>query len=1036
MPPTSFYKQQHRFPYQLLLILLLITHTYKTTAQLQNEPRYNRFQWHNYTWHTFHTKAFHIYFPKGNDSMASYISRELPEATKKIKRSMGTSLLRPPHVILYPSVTQVYESNIGLYETKEYSFPTFITKGTRLVLAYTDNYEQLKAQLYEALARSIWEAQLRQNLEEQAKSKTGEEDIPYWYKEGAIKYFANGWPIQAEDQLKRSFREQRFTNWQQSIAYQPKLSGQAFCYFLQQQYYPQAPMQLFSQLKKKKNLRRALRLITKKNIDSVLYECHQYYTKRFIEKDTTKQITKSKSTNIPKATGILKNLQTSEDGKQIAYATYSKNKRTTWLYDTKTKEQEKISSYILPPWINDYSSDPYPLLQWESNNLYITQPKKNKFSILNPTQGTQTSIARADGITKTRVTSNKQYQLSAYKKGQSDIVTYDPNKEAYTALTNDPYDDNSFDLNQQGATVFTSDRKIQEATPEQKRTIGFKDTSETEQGIYLLNNKKVQPIQTDIISYSKWDKPIWLSSNQILATHTKQGTENFAIINNFNQHNGAIQTLGNYQPIQYHPQTNSITSYTHTKDTITIYTTPLQEWIADNNNIDTTSPWLTDYNNNLVAKKREDSLIKVSKDDNPSFLEGVLIPKGAKEKTRQREDSIAKSLQYDTKKVKPYILQLHGAYFSAKVNNDYFINRYQPYQNYQGQFKFPELGGMAQGGFTDIFENHHVNIGFRLPAGSEGSDFYIRYENTKKRIDWGVAYFRKVESLNADPKRNWTDEAGRLYPNNAKVKTHYGEVNITHPFTYYLKAGFIQAIRYDRTIFLATDKYTLKFEDYRSVWSISTLSVTYNKLQPTIPMLHKGYHAKAMIDVFQPLGGNEGTVTGNTIQLQYHQPIYKYITWVSKFQIGYSGRQSKVLYNLGGIDNNVTVRVDSNAQAPQNVPYAFQTLVTPLRGYLQNTIQGNQYLNWNNDVYFPVFQTLIPIETLLNFINNLQLGIFSDIATARETWNPTNPINNKWHLSYGLSARTTLAGYPIRVDMAWPGTFSKQPILYFSLSSK
>lgn len=131
---------------------------------------------------------------------------------------------------------------------------------------------------------------------------------------------------------------------------------------------------------------------------------------------------------------------------------------------------------------------------------------------------------------------------------------------------------------------------------------------------------------------------------------------------------------------------------------------------------------------------------------------------------------------------------------------------------------------------------------------------------------------RKVENFNGDPKRNWTDPNSKPCAYSAKVKTPYGEVSISHPFTYYLKADFTKAIRYDRTIFLAKYKYSLTFEDYKTVWSISTISLTYNKMYPTLPMLHKGMNANAMIDVFQPLGGNEGAVTGNTVQLQYHKP--------------------------------------------------------------------------------------------------------------------------------------------------------------------
>ena len=130
----------------------------------------------------------------------------------------------------------------------------------------------------------------------------------------------------------------------------------------------------------------------------------------------------------------------------------------------------------------------------------------------------------------------------------------------------------------------------------------------------------------------------------------------------------------------------------------------------------------------------------------------------------------------------------------------------------------------------------------------------------------------------------------------------------------------------------------------------------------------------------------------------------------------------------------MTGRVDSTVHFAQEAPYAFQTLITPLRGHLQNTVYGDQYLLYNTDVYFPLFQSLIPVETPLSFINNLQPGLFADIAFAKEGW--VKSVKGKSVWSYGLSVRSTLAGYPIRFDMAWPGTFGKKPVWYLSLSLK
>ena len=170
------------------------------------------------------------------------------------------------------------------------------------------------------------------------------------------------------------------------------------------------------------------------------------------------------------------------------------------------------------------------------------------------------------------------------------------------------------------------------------------------------------------------------------------------------------------------------------------------------------------------------------------------------------------------------------------------------------------------------------------------------------------------------------------------------------------------------------------------------------------------------------------------MNLAYHLPIYKYITLVTQIHAGYSGGDQYILYNMGGEDNNVTPRIDTTVHFAQNAPYAFQTLVTPFRGYYQNSLYGSQYLVTNTDVYFPILQTLIPIETPLPFINNIQLGMLSDVGTAQERWNMTNPNNDRWRWSYGFSARSFLAGYPLRLDVAWPGTFSRQPVWYFTLN--
>ena len=1034
-------------PYVLrLLCILLLVCTQQLKAQ--DDPRYNRFQWHKYHWKAYHSKTFNIYFPaNAADSLYRFLVKETPEAIEHIKKTTIKDVPKDLNIIIYPSVDQLYETNIGGFETTQFTFPTFVFKGTRIVLAYNGSYTTLKQQLRESLARALWESEMKDGGKEDTKgassakntkSPSKGDSIPFWFKEGTIRYFAHGWTVDAEDKLRNSFEQNNFTSWQQVLSYEPRLGGQAFCYFLAQNYYPKAVAQTFFQLKKKKSLPRGIRLITKHSLDSLYTQCFNYYNKRFRKSQTTDAEPKEHLA-IPHKKGTIWNVLINPDKNLIAYTLLAKGKRTVYIYDVKNNKTQKIASYNLPPWIDDHSADQYPLLAWykDGKQLYIAKPRKGKMFIRRYTSDGKlqetTTLYGVDGITSLQPLSDREFLLSAYRRGQSDVVSYNDNHDKYTPYTDDEYDDsNPLFTGNKNEVLFVSDRP-KEYQERRIYLIGVGYKKDTLwQGIYTVNGKELKPIIIDTLNYVKWDKPVLLQNNQVLVTSTKYGTERNVLLNYINEN---TTNLGEYHPFQYLKKSDQISFYKTDKDSIYTTQQPMHEWIKENKSkpSDTSSAWLKDYKEILARQAKEDSLLKHGKDTIHYIMDDVFSSKKEKKKEKNDKKEKRKAKATGDGEVKPYVLQLHSAYFSAQVNNDYLENRYQPYLNNMGQFNFPAISGMAEGGFTDLLENHHFTIAYALPAATQGSTFFVRYENTERKLDWGLSYFRQVAALQPNSDSNWVDQNGNKYPTDAKVRTHYYECFIKDPITYDCSIGINTGIRQDETIFLATDKYSLDFAPIKSAWSITTVSFKLNKLHPTIPYLYKGYKMDYSVNLFKGFNQQEAFVFGTGVNLAYHLPIYKYITLVSQLHAGYSGGDQRILYILGGVDNNVTPRVDSSVHFSQYAPYAFQTLVTPFRGYYQNSLYGNQYTLMNEDLYFPIFQTLIPIETPLQFINNIQLGLLSDIATAQETWN-SNTINDKLLWSYGFSARSVLAGYPLRFDIAWPGTFSKKPVWYFSLN--
>jgi hypothetical protein len=128
-----------------------------------------------------------------------------------------------------------------------------------------------------------------------------------------------------------------------------------------------------------------------------------------------------------------------------------------------------------------------------------------------------------------------------------------------------------------------------------------------------------------------------------------------------------------------------------------------------------------------------------------------------------------------------------------------------------------------------------------------------------------------------------------------------------------------------------------------------------------------------------------------------------------------------------------------------------------MRGFHQNVSNGNNAVVINSELRLPVFTTFFNKPINNAFIRNFQLVQFVDLGSAWEgtfsgiarpsvsyrSDDPNNPVVVKLNAGgigpfaggYGFGARSTLLGYFMKVDMAWPmtGLFSGKPYWYYAL---
>lgn len=414
-------------------------------------------------------------------------------------------------------------------------------------------------------------------------------------------------------------------------------------------------------------------------------------------------------------------------------------------------------------------------------------------------------------------------------------------------------------------------------------------------------------------------------------------------------------------------------------------------------------------------------------------------------------------------------------YGSAGFNNTVLINRYQPYQGGTGPIMInggTPLNGLLRLGTSDLLEDIKITGAFKLATNLKDNEWLLNYQNLKRRIDWGLTYYRNVQGL--------TFSTGGSQPNffNGKQFTNLYQANISYPFDETKSVRLTTGIRSDKQVANATSSFpeTLVFESQRKLYQTSRLEFIYDNSILVAQNIYNGGRAKVYADFNRQVSKVQFSNGPNTYNIgfdaRYYYPIYKNFIWAGRAAGDFSFGNQKLIYFLGGTDGwlmfgSNTKRDGSDRYFIQdNIPaqdqdYAFQSLAVNMRGFIQNVASGNNALVINSEFRLPVFTTLFD-KTINNaFIRNFQLTQFIDLGTA---WNggfeniirpnipysspilfPNDPATVVVRVKaggigplaggYGFGVRSTLLGYFVKFDAAWQmnGFFRGKPQTYISL---
>ncbi len=396
-------------------------------------------------------------------------------------------------------------------------------------------------------------------------------------------------------------------------------------------------------------------------------------------------------------------------------------------------------------------------------------------------------------------------------------------------------------------------------------------------------------------------------------------------------------------------------------------------------------------------------------------------------------------------RIVPYRLRFRSDFFSTTLDNNLLFEGLESFAGSPQDFTTPPPGILMRANFKDLLEDYVIEMGMRLPTTFNGTEYFLWFDNKKRRLDKRIALYRRSHSHTVAQ-----GSGGITTPVQIRTTTVLGQYEARYPLDPFFSLRAMGTLRQDKTITLSTNRRTLEQPSYAEQRIALRLSAVYDNTVPVDLNLRTGTRAKVFVEAIKRFDFNtepawslrfdRGFMTVLGLDARHYQPLDRRSVLALRLAGATTFGSERILYFLGGVDNWVFPAFNNNIPVPEEGNFAFRTLAANLRGFKQNIRNGNSYVLINSELRVPVFKYLSRKPVLSNFWRNFQLVGFLDAGTAwqgRSPYNADNPINTVFFYNpptvtvkvnyfrdpivagYGVGLRAPILGMFLRVDYAW-----------------
>ena len=1031
-----------------LLALSIIFISLTGFSQSSQEPfGKNRVQLKNFEWKFIATSNFEVYYYGHSTDLAIKVATYAEEDFSRIMEVTGYTPTEKVKIILYNSVFDRQQSNIGLADQEIMIGGQTVLVKAKIEIAFKGTQIQLMKDISNGIASTIINTVMYGGGVKDVVKSSYLMNLPEWYINGAAAYIAEDWSQEMDNAMRDKILSHKIKNPTLYTGEEAKLIGQSIWNFIDKEYGNENISNIISLTRAFRNERKSIESNLGISFDEFIDKWKIYYKNINLPiSDAYKPIPDSAKLVRGKKNTKLYSLSMNKKGTYLTYVQNYKGKFKLKLLNTKTGKKKTLAKGGYKR--TDHPADlMLPLSAWQSDSMVSAiLRKKNKlylknFDLKSHKKFTRTFNDYRQIYSIAYSNDGKQLVMSADKTGQTDIFSYNLPANSLAQITNDAFDDCE--------PVFTLDNNIIFSSNRQNDT---------------LSKNKELPLYTDNYNLFQYSS----SNKTTLKRLTTENNNHYPLVAEDNSVYFLSDEKGILALSQLSSDRNSIVQISNHQNDITAYgfstKSPSLCFISLNKGKETLYLKKGIWNTPVLkmpATARKNLILsyKVS----PGNLNG----KGQDSinfnfNSNEEADFDNLIFESDTKKdttktpIKnnSYMPVLSGLRYSGPLK---YTNPFSADKVVSTLAVDPirGLGALLEGGMSDLLGNHRIDAGGFIAFDFRSSKLFCEYRYVKRRVDFKVLYNRST----LNPSNNY---AAHRYSLNTFGLTASYPFSVYHrisvsPFITHtsFRENYADVIGYQ---YLANKDSTASYEAIRAEY------VYDNTLVTGINML-KGTRFKASIEVYgsnQLKSKNFGLLF---VDFRKYIPIHKEIVFATRISYGqYFGNAPKN-FLIGGMDNWLLSNRDfySNANAATQNPLTidpgvdnsdilFVRYVTSLRGFKYNSQFGPKYLLFNGELRIPVVQYFYNGTIGSNFLRNLQLIGFTDIGAAYsgEIWNQ-NKVNiktinvspfsatvksylNPFLVGFGGGFRTMFLGYYIKADLGWgiQNGITSKPQLYLT----